>query len=101
MRPGVKFQNIAPVNGRDVIADDVKYSYERQIALKILAARLAGINKFDAVDKSTLRMTLDKPDADIFVSLAHYHNKVLPKESVDVNGDLTKGPIIGSGPWIH
>src|SRR5262249_30209103 len=61
----------------------------------------AGIKSIDAPDKSTLKITLEKPDADFLVSIGHYQNRVVPKESVDVNGDLTNGPIIGSGPFIH
>jgi ABC-type transport system substrate-binding protein len=100
MRPGVKWQNIAPVNGRLVVAQDVKLSFERQLALKTLAARLAGVDKIEAADNSTLRITLAKPDADFLLSLAHYHNKIVPHESWELKGDLRDGPVIGSGPWI-
>ena len=30
IKPGIKFQNIAPLNGRELTAADVKYSIERQ-----------------------------------------------------------------------
>src|SRR5207249_493529 len=30
MRPGVRFQNIPPLNGRTLVAQDVQYSFERQ-----------------------------------------------------------------------
>jgi peptide/nickel transport system substrate-binding protein len=100
LRPNVRFHNIAPVNGRAVVAEDVKFSFERQVALRTLAARLAGVGRIEAVDPRTVKITLEKPDADFLVTLAHYHNKILPKESVDVNGDLKQGPVIGAGPWI-
>jgi ABC-type transport system substrate-binding protein len=100
LRRGVKFQNIAPVNGREVVAADVKYSFERQIALKTNAARLAGVSRIDAVDPYTVKISLAKPDADFLVSLAQFFNKVIPHESVEVKGDLAEGPIIGCGPWI-
>jgi peptide/nickel transport system substrate-binding protein len=32
--------------------------------------------------------------------VADLRNKVLPRESVELKGDLKEGPIIGSGPWI-
>jgi peptide/nickel transport system substrate-binding protein len=100
VRPGVKFHNIAPVNGREVTAEDVKYSFERQISLRTNGSRLSGVTRIEAPDRATLRITLEKPDADFLTNLAHYHNKVVPRESVDVNGDLKQGPIIGSGPYV-
>ena len=30
LRPGVKWQDAAPVNGRSLTTDDIVYSYERQ-----------------------------------------------------------------------
>jgi peptide/nickel transport system substrate-binding protein len=101
MRSGAKFHNLPPVNGREVVAEDVKYSFERQTALRTNASRMAGFARIDAPDKSTLRLVLTKPDADMLVGLAHYHNRVVPKESVDANGDLASGPIIGSGPFMY
>ena len=53
LRRGVKFQNIAPVNGRELVADDIVYSYNRQIAEKINARQLGGPTSFQAVDKLT------------------------------------------------
>jgi peptide/nickel transport system substrate-binding protein len=100
MRPGVKWHNIAPVNGRDFVADDVKYSFERQIAEKVNATQLAGVEKIEVVDKATLKITRDKPDADGLAGLAAYWNKVVAREAVAVNGDLKQGPNIGTGPWI-
>jgi ABC-type transport system substrate-binding protein len=40
LRPGVKWQNIAPVNGRELVAEDVKYSFERILGLKVNASLL-------------------------------------------------------------
>src|SRR5262245_23239814 len=80
LRPGVKFHNIAPVNGRELVADDVVGSFQRQIDLKVNAAALAGVVRLDAPDKTTLKLTLDKPNADILWSLANAICKVLPRE---------------------
>src|SRR5262245_10296347 len=35
LRRGVKFQNIKPVNGRELVAGDVQYSYQRVLDLKV------------------------------------------------------------------
>jgi peptide/nickel transport system substrate-binding protein len=100
LRAGAKFQNIAPVNGRAVQAEDVKYSFDRQIALKANAGRLPGIDKIDVVDRNTVKLTAPKPDADFLISLAYASNRIIPRETVDLKGDLKEGPIIGSGAWI-
>jgi peptide/nickel transport system substrate-binding protein len=100
LRPNAKWQNIAPVNGRPVVAEDVKYSFERQLALKTNAAVLGGLVKVDAVDAQTVRVTLAKPDADFLVTFADTRNKIVPHEVVEQKGDLKEGPVIGSGPWV-
>jgi ABC-type transport system substrate-binding protein len=100
LQPGAKFQNIAPVSGRPVTADDVKFSFERQIALKTNAGRLPLIDKIEVVDPQTVKIVSPKPDADFLVSLAYASNRIVPHETVEAKGDLTEGPIIGSGAWI-
>jgi peptide/nickel transport system substrate-binding protein len=100
LRGNAKFQNIAPVNGRVVTAEDVKYSFERQVALKTNAGRLPNLDRIEVVDPSTVKLIAPKADADFLVSLATTYNKVIPRETVDLKGDLKEGPVIGSGPWI-
>jgi peptide/nickel transport system substrate-binding protein len=100
LRPNVKWQNIAPVNGRELVAADVKFSFERQIALKINASRLPQGARIEVIDPKTIKIVTAKPDADLLVGLAYYTNKIIPKETVDLKGDLKEGPLIGTGPWI-
>jgi peptide/nickel transport system substrate-binding protein len=100
LHPGVKFHNIAPVNGREVVAEDVIYSFERVRALKTYAPLIASLSKMEAVDKLTLKLTLDKPNADFLESLCDYHLKVVAKEAVDRSGNLEQPPVIGTGAWL-
>jgi peptide/nickel transport system substrate-binding protein len=100
LRPNAKWQNIAPLNGRAVVAEDIKFSFERQLALKTNASGLSGLARADVVDSQTIKLTLGKPDADFLVTLADTRNKIVSKEAVAVRGDLMEGPTIGSGPWI-
>src|SRR5262249_50746517 len=100
LRSGVKWQNIAPVNGRDLLAEDVVYSFNRQNPEQINSSRLDGIPKFEAPDKSTVKLTLARPNADLLASLSACQNKVVPREVVEQKGDLKEGPLIGTGPWI-
>jgi peptide/nickel transport system substrate-binding protein len=100
LNKGVKFQNLPPVNGRELVAEDAVKSFERQIAEKVNAGSLAGIAKFEAPDKYTFKITLDRPNADILVNIADSRCKVIPIETVAVNGDLKNGPIVGTSAWI-
>src|SRR5262245_1089063 len=49
LQPNAKFHNIPPVNGRPVVADDVKFSFERQLGLKLNAGKLPAIEKIEVV----------------------------------------------------
>jgi ABC-type transport system substrate-binding protein len=100
LRPGIKWQNIAPVSGRALVAEDVRYSFERILGLKTNASFLAPMQKVEAVDPQTVKLTLSRADADFLGSLANYTNVVVAKEAVDVKGDLKEGPTIGTGPWL-
>lgn len=100
LRPGVKYQNIAPVNGRDLVAQDVVKSFERQIAFKVNAGLLQGLDKMEAVDKSTVRLQLSAPNADFLWGIASNNCKIVPPETWDLKGDLKEGPIIGSSAFI-
>jgi peptide/nickel transport system substrate-binding protein len=101
IRPGVKWHNIPPVNGRELKADDIAYTYQHIRDIKSpYASFLAGITKFDAVDATTLRISLDKPNADLLDNLAAYYLVIVAKERVDQGGDLKSMPLIGTGPFI-
>jgi peptide/nickel transport system substrate-binding protein len=100
LRQGVKWQNIAPVNGRELVADDLVFSFTRQRDLKVNSAPLVNILKMEAPDRSTLKLTLDRPNADMLVNLADDYCRVIAREVVTSSGDLKQGPVVGTGPWI-
>jgi peptide/nickel transport system substrate-binding protein len=97
---GVKFHNLPPVNGRELVAEDVVKSYERQLAERVNAGSLAGLARVEAPEKYLVRITLERPNADFLVNIADSRCKVIPIETVAVNGDLKDGPIIGTSAWI-
>jgi peptide/nickel transport system substrate-binding protein len=95
LRRGVKFHN-----GKDLDAEDVKYSYERVRDPKVSpgANDLTFIKAIDVVDRHTVRFTLTGPAATFLVNLGGKYNGVIPK---DAGGDgkalLTKA--VGTGPF--
>src|SRR5262245_1582950 len=42
LRQGVKFHNLPPVSGRELVADDVVYSLQRVRELKVFSGNVAG-----------------------------------------------------------
>ncbi|MEE8442744.1 MAG: ABC transporter substrate-binding protein [Dehalococcoidia bacterium] len=101
LRPGIRWHNIAPVNGRELTAQDVVFSLDR---LRTPgwpgAALLRAVTSVEAVDKLTISFRLAYPDADFLVELANGLAKVVAPEAVELHGDLREGPTIGTGPWV-
>ena len=101
LRPSIKWQNIAPVNGRDLTAQDVVFSLDR---LKTPgwpnAPLLTSIGDAVALEDLALQVELALEDADALLSLADGHVKIVAPEAVAVTGDLKDGPVIGTGPWV-
>src|SRR5437667_12491561 len=63
LRKGVRWHNKAPVNGRELTSDDVKYTYERFLTVKGNPSRsmLGLVEKIDALDRYTVRFALSEP----------------------------------------
>ncbi|HXG37045.1 MAG TPA: ABC transporter substrate-binding protein [Dehalococcoidia bacterium] len=100
LRRGVKFHNIAPVSGRELVAADVVQSFERMRAERFNAELIADVDRMTVVDNYTIRFELKGPNADFLTHLTDPRAPIMPKESWEVSGNLERGPIIGSGPWI-
>lgn len=98
IRKGVKFHNIAPVNGRELNAEDVKYSHERNGTMKgaANASVWEGVTKYEVIDANTFKITRGTPSADFFYQMASQYAVVYPKEAESVLD--TK--VIGTGPFM-
>lgn len=108
LRTGVKFHN-----GREMTADDVKYSLDRvtnpatqspgagffaSIA-GFEAAGEAGLSGVKVVDPQTVEITLSRPDATFLHVMALNFSYVVPKEAVEEWGeDFGKHPV-GTGAY--
>jgi peptide/nickel transport system substrate-binding protein len=104
IRPGVKFQNIAPANGREMTSEDVKYSIERQStdeAGKFQHAYffLGFIDKIETPDKTTVVFKMKKNYAPFISYIASPWTMIINRELVEKNGDLTQ-TALGTGPYI-
>src|SRR6185295_18945135 len=103
LRKGVRWHNKPPVNGRELTAEDVRYSYDRFLTIKGNAnkAILEMVDKVEAPDKYTVKFTLREPNAWFVDRLASTSTWVVAKECVDQYGDLKKPEsVVGTGPWM-
>ena len=102
LRKGVKFHNKPPVNGREVTAEDVKYSLERFMAKSGFKPRFEPVQSIEVVDKYTVRITLKEPYAPFLNHLANpTFTPILPREAEEKFKDFNHpDSVIGTGPFI-
>ncbi len=116
LRPGVRFQ---PPLDREVTADDFVYSFERMMnpratplapatyfymgvvgAKDFFDGRAPGIAGFEALDSTTIRIALTKPDPSFLHALSLEFCDVVPREWVERWGaDFARKPL-GTGPFM-
>jgi peptide/nickel transport system substrate-binding protein len=102
LRKGVRFHKKPPVNGREVVADDVKYSLERFRAKSPIRARFDPVQSIDVVDRYTVRIVLKEPFAPFLNHLASAaHTAILPREAEERFKDFNSPEaVIGTGPFV-
>ena len=101
LREDVRWQNITPVDGRALVADDLVFSYDRMRTPGWAnAGLLSSWGEVAALGPHRLRIDLAMADADALLSLADGHSKIVAREVVEKFGDLRESPVVGTGPWI-
>jgi peptide/nickel transport system substrate-binding protein len=103
LRKGVRWHPKPPVNGRELTAEDIKYTYDRFLNIKGNGNRpvLESVEKIDVLDKHTVKFTLKEPNAWFLDMLASTSTWIIAKECVEKFGDLKKAEsVVGTGPWM-
>jgi peptide/nickel transport system substrate-binding protein len=103
LKKGVRWHPKPPVNGRELTAEDVKYTYERFLTIPGNGNKpvLESVEKVEAVDKHTVKFTLKEPNAWFLDLLASTSTWIIAKECVEKFGDLKKPEsVVGTGPWM-
>ena len=101
LRGDINWQDIPPLNGRTVTAQDIVFSLKRQATNEYPnASLLSSVADFTAIGDGDIVIRLLTPDSEILEKLADSHSRIVAPEVVKANGDLRRGPTIGSGPWI-
>ena len=103
LKKGVRWHPKPPVNGRELTADDIKYTYERFLTITGNPNKpvLEYVDRIEAVDKYTVKFTLKEPNAWFLDLLASTSTWIVAKECVEKFGDLKKvESVVGTGPWM-
>jgi peptide/nickel transport system substrate-binding protein len=102
LRKGVRFHQKPPVNGREVVAEDVKYSLERFMAKSGFNTRFEPVTAIEVVDRHTVRITLKDPYAPFLNHLANpSFCVILPREAEEAFKDFNHpDAVIGTGPFV-
>jgi peptide/nickel transport system substrate-binding protein len=100
LRHGVKFHHRPPVNGREMTAEDVKYSYELLKDKAQYSNRAALVKEIQVIDTYTLRFDLTLPDPQFYLNVVDSLSPVIvPREAVEAPGGLAQNPI-GTGAFM-
>jgi len=103
LKRGVKWHAKPPVDGRELTAEDVRYTYERFLNTKNNGNRptLELLERVEALDKYTVRFSLKEPYAWFVDALASTSTWIVAREAVEKFGDLKRPEsVIGTGPWM-
>jgi peptide/nickel transport system substrate-binding protein len=99
LRQGVKWQNVAPLNGRELTAADVKYCYEAYAKEGVQTFTFQEIEGMETPEKHTLRVHLKAPNTLFPQNVAEFIAVIFPREILEEDGDLKKR-LVGTGPYI-
>jgi peptide/nickel transport system substrate-binding protein len=104
LRKGVKWHNKAPLNGRELVAEDVKFTYDRFLTETSNANRylLDSVDRVEVVDRYTVKFLLKEPYVWLISVLAYPQSMwIVAPEVVQQFGDLKKAEsVIGTGPFM-
>jgi peptide/nickel transport system substrate-binding protein len=104
LRHGVKWHDKPPLNGRELVADDVKFTYDRFLTEPGNANRfmLDSVDRVEVVDRYTVKFLLKEPYVWFVNTLAYpWSTWIIAPEVVQHFGDLKKPETaIGTGPFL-
>jgi len=100
IRPEAKFQNLPPVNGREVTGEDVVYSFNRYSEISPNKANLSMVDSVTA-DGKTVTFKLKEPFGLFRNRIASFQDLwIMPREFVEQSETASEDSMLGSGPFI-
>lgn len=102
LKQNVKWQNVAPTNGRAFSSEDVKYAFDRYMNYdkSVHKSNLQFIDKIETPDPNTVKITTKAPYADaVFYLGGNLGVWISPKEHAESQQATTN--MVGTGPFIQ
>ncbi|MBK5223664.1 MAG: ABC transporter substrate-binding protein [Acidimicrobiia bacterium] len=99
LRDDVVWHDMAPVNGRPFVADDVVATFERILDEGFQAYMLENVTSIEAPDEHTVVITLSQPFAPLLNYMGNHHMWIMPREGVEGEYDVST-QVIGTGPFM-
>jgi peptide/nickel transport system substrate-binding protein len=104
LAPNIKWHDKPPVNGRALTPDDILFSFQRlqtDDPRYINRAYFSSIDKMEAPDKQTLKMTLKSPDVTQLANLSVPSLKILAPEVLQKDPKLGSADnVVGTGAFV-
>src|SRR5215467_12815931 len=104
LRQGVQWHNTPPVNGRELVAEDVQFTFDRFLTVEGNPERLLleAVERVEVVDRYTVQFILKEPFVWLLDTLASpLCTWIIAPEVVKQYGDLKKvETTIGTGPFM-
>lgn len=96
LRQGVKFHN-----GKEMTSEDVVASMNRWIGISSRAKVLLTNAKFEAIDKYTVKLTVEKASSDVLIIIATQAQfpAIMPEEIIESAPAEGVSEYIGTGPY--
>ena len=99
LRQGVKWHNVPPLKGRELVAADVKYCFEAYAKEGVQSFNFREIEGMETPDNYTLRVHLQTPNVLFPQAVAESVTVIFSREVLEEDGDLKKR-MIGTGPYM-
>ena len=100
IRPNTYFHDIAPVNGRLATAEDMRYSLESLRTTGFQTAPLEIVERFEAIDKETVRAVMKRPANWLNYVLASPDYAIFAKEHYEGDQQRWKSQLISTGAFM-
>jgi len=102
LRPGIKWHNLDPVNGRDLTPEDVITTWTRIKDPAIESTRITQQEPVQiptAVDATTVQFKFDHPYAPFYNYIADVWQSIVATEAAEKGPDWVKQNLVGTGPY--
>lgn len=100
LRDDVKFHNVPPVNGRQLVGEDVVYSFNRYRSISPNKGNMAFVDTVTAVGQ-VVTFKLKEPFGLFLNRLASFQDLwIMPKEFIEASETASEDSMLGSGPFL-